>query len=643
MSMVDTILVIAPCRRIADIYIKYFNCNGLKIDIEVLEELNYGKNIKTIINKINSYKKLGKQIIITRGLLSKLLKRRGDFDVVAVNISEFDVLKLMYKYKDFKEPIGVIECDIYTEKVKKIGELMGLDIHTYVVNRIQDFEGLTNQAINDGMKLLIGSAWFDYNHDYMSKIGVKYETIESSEYEVKESVQHAFELYKILFKEKRKNEMLKTILSFSLDGIISIDKSSSIIIFNPVAEKIFKFNEKDIIGKPICEVIPQIKLTEVLKSKKVELGEVHKVNNTEIVVNRVPMIVNNEVIGAIATFQEVRDIQEVEKKIRYKLAERGLEAKYNFDQIIGKSNKMLKTIEAARIYSKTDATILITGETGTGKEIFAQSIHNASNRKCNPFVAINCSALPRDLLASELFGYCEGAFTGSRKGGKQGIFELAHKGTIFLDEIGEIDLSMQSMLLRVLQEKEIMRIGDNKVVPVDVRIIAATNKNLRREVENGKFRADLYYRLNVLNIKIPALRQRKEDIYDLVNGLIKKLNEQLKCKVLKVDNKILKVFNEYRWPGNIRELQNILEKIVVITRCGVAKYENLKFIFEDIQNNSDDVNDNSIYDLTLGEIENRVIEKVLSDENFNKTKAAKRLGIDRGTLSRKLSKYGNGS
>lgn len=234
----------------------------------------------------------------------------------------------------------------------------------------------------------------------------------------------------------------------------------------------------------------------------------------------------------MVAFQDVTRIQEMEGKFYRKIHLRGHVAKYTFDDILFQSSEIKRTIETAQRYSEVDSNILIIGETGTGKEIFAQSIHNHSNRKNNPFVAINCAALPENLLESELFGYAEGAFTGAMKGGKQGFFELAHRGTIFLDEIGEISPKMQSRSLRVLQEREIMRIGDDKVIPVDVRILSATNKDLMQMVKSNDFREDLYYRLSVLDLVLPPLRERREDIPLLVNAFIQKgLSDQKQIKI----------------------------------------------------------------------------------------------------------------
>src|SRR5690625_4003910 len=266
----------------------------------------------------------------------------------------------------------------------------------------------------------------------------------------------------------------------------------------------------------------------------------------------------------MVAFQDVTGIKKMEGEIRKKIYLRGHIAKYTFNDIIYKSDVVDQTIEIAKSYSEVDSNILIIGETGTGKEMYTQSIHNQSARKDKPFVAINCAALPESLLESELFGYVEGAFTGAVKGGKKGFFELAHRGTLFLDEIGEISVNLQSRLLRVLQEKEVMRIGDDKVIPVDVRIIAATNKNLLEMVKNNQFREDLYYRLSVLNLHLPPLRACREDIPSMVHLFLRKYagtNQRIRI----TESALERLSNE-AWEGNVRELQNFCERLAVLCK-----------------------------------------------------------------------------
>ena len=391
-------------------------------------------------------------------------------------------------------------------------------------------------------------------------------------------------------------------------------------------------------GQPISRVMPELHLEETVKSGQEERNRVIK--SRELVVTNIPLRAGKEVLGAISTFQKIQDIEESGRRMRSQLAQKGLTAHYTFDDLIGESHSLGQTKKLARTFCQLDSTILITGETGTGKEILAQSIHNASPRQGEPFVAVNCSALPGSLLESELFGYVDGAFTGARRGGSAGLFELAHKGTIFLDEIGEIDKRMQALLLRVLQEKEVRRVGGEKVIPIDVRVIAATNQDLYEAVLDGKFRNDLYFRLSILNIHLPALRKRREDIPLLVESLIGELDRRLGCRVSGVDGEILQVLREYNWPGNVRELRNTLEKIVALTREGVARREAIIPVLQDLYYRQQKHESRAHGGQTIEELERRAIAEALLEENGNRTRAARRLGMDRSTLLRKIERYG---
>ena len=276
-------------------------------------------------------------------------------------------------------------------------------------------------------------------------------------------------------------------------------------------------------------------------------------------------------MGYMIVFDDIATLQQTEQKIRKKISRKPLTANYTFDDIIGSSESIQQTILQAKKYSQSNASVLIQGESGTGKELFAQSIHQSSNRSFNSFVALNCAAIPESLLDSELFGYEEGSFTGAQKGGKPGRFELAHGGTIFLDEISELPLHLQTRLLRVLQEKEIMRIGGDQVVPVDVRIIAASNKDLLECVKDGTFREDLYYRLNVLQLFIPPLRQRKKDIIELFRYFIRK-EERLNQALSDQD---LLIFEQNDWKGNIRELENFAERFIVLCQDEIRSHDRI--------------------------------------------------------------------
>ena len=324
--------------------------------------------------------------------------------------------------------------------------------------------------------------------------------------------------------------------------------------------------------------------------------------------------------------------KELVKEISYLRKE--LAKQYQFHDLISKSPKMQKIFEFARTVAKSNSNILILGESGTGKELLARAIHNESLRAAGPFVAVSCVALPETLLESELFGHEKGAFTDAVTQ-KKGKFELAHGGTLFLDEIGDISPKLQLNLLRVLQEKEFTRVGGTKPIKVDVRIIAATNRDLKKAVDEGKFRDDLYYRLNVISIQIPPLRERKEDIPLLVHRFIEKFNIELGKRVEKISEEALKTLMKYDWPGNVRELENVIERAMVITKGTLIKPEDIQISAEPSKEVRVEGEDKS-----LRAVERAHIQRVLEENDWNIQRSAQILGIDRVTLYKKIKKYG---
>ncbi|MCL5046497.1 MAG: sigma 54-interacting transcriptional regulator [Actinobacteria bacterium] len=355
---------------------------------------------------------------------------------------------------------------------------------------------------------------------------------------------------------KREMELLLDMVD---EGVVAFDRNGYVTLVNRKAEEILLLEPWKAIDQPLESVVNQTGLTEVLRTGKNVYDEFRNVHGRDVVVNQAAMRNGEQIIGGVLTLKEVKEIERLEIKLRRELKARGHEAKYTFRDLVGRSRSFKEAIAKAHRMTRVNAAILILGESGTGKELFAQAIHNASPRANAPFVAVNCAALPESLLESELFGYEEGAFTGARRGGKAGLFEQAHQGTVFLDEIGEMPQNLQARMLRVLQEKEVMRIGGTRVVPVDIRVIAATNRDLADLVERGAFRADLYYRLNVLPLHIPPLRERREDIPFLVEYFLSQRGGRTP-----LPPEIAAQFQSYDWPGNIRELENCLEYLLVV-------------------------------------------------------------------------------
>ncbi|MCF6094218.1 sigma 54-interacting transcriptional regulator [Microaerobacter geothermalis] len=434
----------------------------------------------------------------------------------------------------------------------------------------------------------------------------------------------------------REKLQIQAVVNSAHDGVIAVDKEGYITLVNEHAKNLLSLPE-EALHRKITDFIPHSDMMRVLQTGKKEIGDLATVLDKQIVINRFPVVIHDTVVGAVSNFKEITDIQKLEMKLRRKLHHSGLEARYCLTDIVGHSEAISEVREQAKLFGETGATVLITGESGTGKELFAQGIHLASGRSVGPFVAINCAALPESLLESELFGYEDGAFTGAKKGGKQGLFELAHGGTLFLDEIGEMPLRIQALLLRVLQEKCVRRIGGERIIPVDVRIIAATNKNLEEAIEHKQFRPDLYYRINLLTLELPPLRKRLEDIPLLVMSIVNQLNEQREKKIEGVDDQIYRVFMQYHWPGNVRELRNVVERMVLLAKGRSLTLKDVDFFRKKIGKDQT-VSDHG-QEKSLKQTERDLILATLNKYQYNKSLVAKSLGIDRSTLWRKMKEY----
>lgn len=568
--------------------------------------------------------------IIARGATAIALRHRlPNIPVIELPVSGFDVLRVikecLEQFKDRK--IGFVGSGDMIYGVKSAESILDVELETIEVNNEDDAEPSILRLKEKGIKTIIGGVM---SSEIARRLGMRSLYIESGREAIYSALNEAKRVAKVRRREQERAEQFRTILNCSDEGIIAVDVQGKVNLMNMAAIKITNLRD-EALGDQITTVLPQIELDKVLGLGQPEIGEVQTVRNQQIAINKVPIIIDGETIGAVATFKPVALIQELEGKIREKIYSRGHVAKLKFDNIMGNSKAIEETISIAHEYSKVNSNVLIVGETGSGKEVFAQSIHNGSSRCKGPFVAVNCAALPENLLESELFGYAAGAFTGAARGGKIGLFELAHRGTIFLDEIAEISPNLQGRLLRVLQEREIMRLGDDKVVPVDVRIIAATNKDLYELMEEGTFRADLYYRLDILKLIIPPLRERTEDIILLMNHFLKRYCIKFNREYKEIDKAAQDRLLEYAWPGNVRELKNIAERLaVLIKNCSITLPE-IEQALPRLKDKPGPVKKKKAKD-----INRECLVKVLEEANYHYGKAAAKLGISRTTLWKRL-------
>ncbi len=434
--------------------------------------------------------------------------------------------------------------------------------------------------------------------------------------------------------------------------IILIDNKTRVKMINDVFANYLGFPKEEIIGRKVKEVDKNTRFPYVFQTKKAEIAWKHRFENGHTaIVHRIPVL--NEAgeveygVGLVLfeDLEQFRDIIDKNKLLEnelhiYKKRLKEIHgAKYSWKNIIGNSEKIVAAKYMAKKAAQTNSNVLLLGESGTGKELFAHSIHNGSGRSYSPFVKVNCAAIPSDLLESELFGYEEGAFTGAKKGGKIGKFESANGGSIFLDEIGDMPLKMQAKLLRVLQERELERVGGTASIKLDIRVIAATNKGLKELVKEGKFRQDLYYRLNVMSIDIPPLRERYCDVEDLTYLLLKKLSNQLGKYVSNISIKTMEYIKSHSWPGNVRELENVLERAINLTDSDIILPVHLPVYL--IQNKKR-ILDGPIRPLKdiIEDVEKEAIMRCLEYTKGNKLKTAKLLDISRSSLYDRIERYG---
>ncbi|NPV27733.1 MAG: sigma 54-interacting transcriptional regulator [Firmicutes bacterium] len=588
----------------------------------------------------------GVEVIISRGGTGEAIRKAVTIPVVAAEVTSFDVLETIWGLKkEFPslKRIGLMNFGKNRYDTVKMSEIVGLSIEQFWYEYDENHCNLAErvrEAFSKGIRTIVGGL---LTVQYAKELGMHGVVQQIGRETTLQAVQKACEIADIRRRDREKAERLRAILNFIHEGVVSVDHNGVVTLLNPAAEKIFNIRADEVIGKPLSEVFPDHSWEEVIKDGKIQINRLHTVRNVQIVVNRIPIIIDQTILGAVSTFQKVDNLQNAEQKIRKELYAKGLVARFRFEDVIGRSLAIKKVIKRARLYAQTDTTVLISGESGTGKEVFAQSIHQISSRREGPFVAVNCAALPETLLESELFGYEEGAFTGAKRGGKAGMFELAHNGTIFLDEIGEMPIRLQARLLRVIQQKEVMRVGGEKMIPVNVRIIAATNRDLWQAVEHGEFREDLYYWINVLNLRLPSLRERPEDIPMLIEYFIDKYSRRYNKKIQRIPESIMNRLTSYHWPGNVRELENFTEKLVILSGEVTTVGELVDELFHRNRSETmvstpeklDDVPVIRVKVRPLNEMEDEIIQRVHEMVGGNKSEVAQLLGISRTTVWKK--------
>jgi propionate catabolism operon transcriptional regulator len=503
-------------------------------------------------------------IVVARGITGKALARQNPaIHLIEISISGSDLVSALWHCRNTvkQDRVGVVLTDTSICDPAQLFDLTGMEIHLRHAESERELYAAIAELSTCGIETFIGGLTLCRRCD---DLGYQYIHIKSGSEAIARALNEAVAAARSLSRERTRTKLVSTVLNNAQDVMFALNKDGAIIAANTqTALLLLGSRDSALEGRMLTDLLSAEEGQSITDAPP-ESEVIMRLHDQLVLVRKAPITVGSESLGMLVTCRNIEALREAEQKIRKELSKKGLVAHYNFSDIIHASEVMETIIASACKYSQVDSTVFIVGETGTGKELFAQSIHNASRRSAQPFVAVNCAALPEHLLESELFGYTDGAFSGAAKGGRLGLFELAHKGTIFLDEIGEMPLSLQAKILRVLQEREIRKIGGDAVVPVDVRIISATNIDILKRVRDGSFREDLYYRINLLNLRIPPLRKRPEDIPLLFRHFVAKFSRETGKPLPLLTDGVEEALSERFWSGNIRELRNFCERLVIL-------------------------------------------------------------------------------
>lgn len=578
----------------------------------------------------------GTDILISRGGTYTMIHEQvKDANIYELKISALDIMNSLKHVLNRNEEIAIIGYYNIIYGYDILSELKGIQLRSISINDLEPVEDKIRACAAEGIKSFIGDTIVNRE---CKKLGYECYMIESSIDSVKMIIEQAQESLTYSKEILEQNRRYRALMDNVHEGVIATDETGAVRVCNKAAEEILGISKERVIGKKLDELEYGESILAAVKEETLIIDEIREIGHFKVTFSSIPIVIRGSYTGSIVAFQDIKKLQTYETKIRSQLFQKGFRAKYTFHSIIHQSNIMSRCIEIAQKYSQYDSSILIEGESGVGKELFAQSIHNASARKNKPFVAVNCAALSKSLIESELFGYAEGAFTGARKGGKEGMFELAHRGTIFLDEISELPLDVQGQLLRVLQEREVIRIGDSKVTPLDIRIICATNKNLNQMVKEGAFRQDLLYRINTLRLTIPKLNERREDVKILSEMFMKHFAEKYGKDVFRISPAALRYLAQYDFRGNVRELRGMIERAVILTETRTITEDELNLDLSRLEAapQTPSFDPQESYTLSLKEVETQYIQKIWKQEENSVAKTCDILKINRTTLWRKL-------
>jgi propionate catabolism operon transcriptional regulator len=503
-------------------------------------------------------------VFVSAGSNASLLRSSLQAPVATIQLSGFDILQALIKARQLSDSIGIVMYGQTIPELESVKGLLNIEIHQYAYQTPGTARRCIQQLHASGIEVVVGSSLVVELAQEAGLQGLLAYSLSS----IRRGFDDALELARVARLEAGRYEQLNGVLYNLQDAVLAVNQAGLIMAVNPAMKAILGQDKASLVGHPLALLPPDLSLSATLETGNEERGVFLRLAGRDWIVNRTPIREQGEIVGASITLYDARVIHEADNSLRTQHRRNQKNqgrARHRFDTLDGQSPAFLRAVQTARRYAQTELGVLIIGESGVGKELFAQALHNESVRVHRPFVAVNCAAFPESLLESELFGYEEGAFTGSRRGGKQGLFEAAHTGTLFLDEIGDMPLTLQTRLLRALQEREIMRLGATTAIPVDVRVIVATHQHLNEMVAERRFRQDLFYRINTLRLTLPALRERRTDILPMAEQLVRSCLTRLGSQLDSAEAlAALKPYLEaYAWPGNVRELENISERIAV--------------------------------------------------------------------------------
>jgi len=635
------ITVVAPYDKFANDFQKVYDSYHENLYFDNAER-KYELDIKVIYNQdFLKTLQIDSDVIIARGFSSYLVRMKNSLiPVVEVPILPNDIIRTICKCKELYPGKQIVFPGTYAaiKQAQFLNVLLdNINLEIIEMNSTMGDEiKIAFEKIKSKNFVIIGG---EPICEYAVKHNLPNILIETGYEAMYTAITEAKRTAYISQTEQEKNQIQNTIINSIPNGLVVLDTDGRVLQCNTFAINMFQLSNQQIVGTQFNKLFPsQKEFCDTCLGSNEFPETICNYQNNYLVIRKTGIFINNSLIGSYLTFQYASQLQEVESKVRTKIYKTPLIAKYHLFDILGESKVIREKIEMASRYAESDASILITGETGTGKELFAQGIHNASSRRDGPFVAINCAAIPESLLESELFGYEEGAFTGALKGGKPGLIELAHHGTLFLDEISELPTNLQGRLLRVLQEKEIRRLGASKPTIVDIRVISATNKNLATLVSQGQFRSDLYYRLVVLKLVLPSLEERKDDIPILAQNFILKFSKKMSKNPIILSNEMISALQSYPWNGNIRELENICECLMVLSKNGKLTNTTFHHILSEKISPEIPQDDTFFSSSPRGSITKEQVEELLK-KKMSHANMARYLHINRTTLWRDLKKW----